>query len=88
MGNKKWLLITFQGKSIDEEVNIYNKKAMAEIRHLFEFLLSHYEDEIIACDGFVKVIVSKDFKKIDAETNIPCPELYDKIQTVISIANI
>jgi hypothetical protein len=87
MKDKEWLLITFQGKSIDEEVNVYHRKAMSGIRLLFEVLLSPYETEICACNGFVKVIVSKDFKTIEAECNIICPELNDLIKEVIIRAN-
>jgi hypothetical protein len=88
MENKDWLTIVLDGKSLDEEVNVYNKKAMHEVRQLFIFLLNNYISEIRQCNGYIKLYLSKDFKELKVDCQIICPLLKNKIYEIVLNTNI
>ncbi|MDP2176634.1 MAG: hypothetical protein Q8K70_12060 [Bacteroidota bacterium] len=84
MGNQEIIEVLYLGKPINDEPNVYKRKALIELKQIYEFLLHPFMDEIKACRGYIIIHLYDDFKKEKIDCNVPCLILRKKIKITLS----
>lgn len=84
MSKREIIEVLYLGKPIADEPNVYKRKALIEMKQIYEFLLHPFMEEIKACRGYVIIHLCDDFKKEKIDCKVPCPILRKKIKITLS----